>query len=164
MLPGGEKDKREKAGPGTKKMKKNLTSYRIIYGDTDQMGVVYYANYLKWFEIGRTELLRQIGIPYASIEEKGLRFPVTEVSCRYFRPSRYDDVITIETALTSLGRVTLTFSYRILRKEKDDEVLIASGWTKHACVDERGEVAKIPPVLEAALKAAVSHASKEKSP
>ncbi|MEK6562613.1 MAG: thioesterase family protein [Candidatus Binatota bacterium] len=145
-------------------MKKNLTSYRIIYGDTDQMGVVYYANYLKWFEIGRTELLRQIGIPYASIEEKGLRFPVTEVSCRYFRPSRYDDVITIETALTSLGRVTLTFSYRILRKEKDDEVLIASGWTKHACVDERGEVAKIPPVLEAALKAAVSHASKEKSP
>src|SRR3990167_1252053 len=127
-------------------MKKNLTSYRIIYGDTDQMGVVYYANYLKWFEIGRTELLRQIGVPYASIEEKGLRFPVTEVSCRYFRPSRYDDVITIETALTSLGRVTLTFSYRLLRKE--DGALIASGWTKHACVDEKGEVTKIPPDLE----------------
>ena len=154
MLPGGKKDKREKAGPCTKKMKKNLTSYRIIYGDTDQMGVVYYANYLKWFEIGRTELLRQIGVPYASIEEKGLRFPVTEVSCRYFRPSRYDDVITIETALTSLGRVTLTFSYRLLRKE--DGALIASGWTKHACVDKKGEVTRIPVELEATLKSAVS--------
>jgi len=137
-------------------MEKNLTSYRVIYGDTDQMGVAYYANHLKWFEIGRTEFLRQTGMPYFSIEEKGLRFPVIEVSCRYFRPSRYDDVITIETTLTSLGRATLTFSYRLLRKDKEDEVLIASGWTKHACVDEKGEVAKIPPDLEATLKAAVS--------
>lgn len=135
-------------------MKKNLASYRVIYADTDQMGVAYYANYLKWFEIGRTELLRQIGIPYTSIEGMGLRFPVTEVSCRYFRPSRYDDAITIETTLTSLGRVTLTFSHRILRKE--DEVLIASGWTKHACVDEEREVTKIPDELEATLKTAIS--------
>ena len=78
------------------------------------------------------------------------------------RPSRYDDVITIETALTSLGRVTLTFSYRLLRKE--DGALIASGWTKHACVDKKGEVTKIAPDLEAALKAALSPTSKEKSP
>lgn len=135
-------------------MEKNLASYRVIYGDTDRMGVAYYANYLRWFEIGRTELLRQLGLPYTAIEEKGLRFPVTEVSCRYFRPSRYDDVIAIETTLTSLGRATLTFSYRLLRKE--DGALIASGWTKHACVDEKGEVAKIPPDLEAVLRAAVS--------
>lgn len=134
-------------------MEKNLASYRVIYADTDQMGVVYYANYLEWFEIGRTELLRQIGIPYTSIEEMGLRFPVTEVSCRYFRPSRYDDVITIETTLTSLGRVTLTFSYRLLRQE--DGALVASGWTKHACVDEKGEVVKIPSGLEATLKIAI---------
>jgi len=135
-------------------MTKALAPYRVIYGDTDQMGVVYYANYLKWFEIGRTEFLRQTGAPYTSIEQQGLRFPVTEASCRYYRPSRYDDMITIETALSSLGRATLTFSYRILRKE--DGVLIASGWTRHACVDEKGEVTKIPPNLEAALKAAVS--------
>ena len=137
-------------------MEKNLTSYRVIYGDTDQMGVVYYANYLKWFEIGRTELLRQAGMPYSLIEEKGLRFPVIEVSCRYFRPSRYDDVITIETSLTSLGRATLTFSYRLLRKDKEDEVLIASGGTKHACVDEKGEVTKISPEVEDRLKAVIS--------
>jgi len=70
-------------------------------------------------------------------------------------------MITIETALSSLGRATLTFSYRILRKE--DGVLIASGWTKHACVDEKGEVTKIPPNLETTLKAALSPTPKEKS-
>ena len=67
---------------------KNVTSYRVIYGDTDQMGVVYYANYLRWFEKGRSEFLRQIDLPYKTIEEQGLHFPVTEVSCRYFRSAR----------------------------------------------------------------------------
>jgi len=61
----------------------NLTSYRIIYGDTDQMGVVYYANYLRWFERGRSEFLRQIGLPYATIEKAGFHFPVAEVACRF---------------------------------------------------------------------------------
>ena len=118
------------------------------------MGVAYYANYLKWFEMGRTELLREIGVPYTSIEVKGLYFPVTEVSCRYYRPARYDERLMIETTLTSLGGVTMTFCYRIYRQ--DDEFLIASGWTKHACVDLQGEVAKIPPNLKDTLKAAVS--------
>lgn len=140
--------------------RKGVSTYRVIYGDTDQMGVAYYANYLKWFEIGRTELLRQIGLPYTAIEAKGLRFPVIEVSCRYFRPSRYDDVINIETSLISLGRATLTFSYRLSRKEKEDEVLIASGWTKHACVGPKGEVARIAGDLENALKAALSPPTK----
>ena len=142
--------------------RKAISHYRVIYGDTDQMGVVYYANYLRWFEIGRTDLLRQIGVPYTAIEKKGLRFPVIEVSCRYYRPSRYDDVIAVETTLTALGRATLVFSYRLWRKE--DGELIASGSTKHACVDEKGEVTKIPADLQATLKAAVSPASKEKSP
>ena len=135
-------------------MRKNLTSYRVIYGDTDQMGVAYYANYLRWFEIGRTEFLRQTGIPYTSIEEKGLRFPVTEASCRYLRPARYDEEISIETTLASLRRVTLTFNYRILRQE--DGTLIATGWTKHACVNQEGEVIRIPDDLETLLKAAIS--------
>jgi len=82
---------------------KNLTSLRVIYGDRDQMGVAYYANYLRWFEIGRTELLRQIGLAYTAIEKMGLRFPVTEVSCRYLKAARYDDRIIIETGLSSLG-------------------------------------------------------------
>ncbi len=78
-------------------MARNLTSYRIIYGDTDQMGVVYYANYLKWFEMGRTEFLREIGVPYVSGEDTGLHFPVIEVSCRYYRPAHYDEGILIDS-------------------------------------------------------------------
>jgi acyl-CoA thioester hydrolase len=87
-------------------MQKSLAPYRVIYGDTDQMGVVYYANYLRWFEMGRTELLRQIGATYSSVEEAGFFFPVTEVSCRYLKPARFDDEITVETTLTALGRDT----------------------------------------------------------
>ena len=132
---------------------RTLASYRVIYGDTDQMGVAYYSNYLRWFEIGRTELLRQTGVPYKSIESQGLYFPVTEVSCRYFRPARYDDNIVIETTLAELGRATLTFRYKLYRNE--DQELLASGWTKHACVDEKGEVTRIPPALAAALKEVV---------
>ena len=134
-------------------MAKNITVYRTIYGDTDQMGVVYYANYLRWFEKGRSEFLRQIGVPYSSVEEKGLHFPVIEVSCRYHSPSRYDDEITIETTLVSLGRATLNFNYRLYRKE--DELIVATGWTKHACVDAEGQVTKIPSDLESVMKAAL---------
>ncbi len=140
-------------------MKKSLASYRVIYGDTDQMGVAYYANYLRWIEMGRTEFLRQAGIPYSSIEEKGLCFPVTEISCRYLRPARYDDVITIETTLTSIGRATLTFSYRLFLQE--DDLLIATGWTKHACVDKMGHVKRMPPNLETALNASISPSAKQ---
>ena len=141
---------------------RTLASYRVIYGDTDQMGVAYYSNYLRWFEIGRTELLRQTGVPYKSIESQGLYFPVTEVSCRYFRPARYDDNIVIETTLAELGRATLTFRYKVYREESKE--LLASGSTKHACVDREGRVTKIPPALQPTLKAAVSPAPKEKSP
>ncbi|MBI4527686.1 MAG: acyl-CoA thioesterase [Deltaproteobacteria bacterium] len=132
---------------------KNIASYRVIYGDTDQMGVAYYANYLRWFEIGRTEFLRQVAVPYTSIEEKGLCFPVAEVSCRYHKPAHYDDAITIETSLTALSRASLTFSYRLFRPGRD---LIASGWTRHACVDREGRVTRIPADLEAILMAQIS--------
>ena|SRR5919198_4155059 len=129
---------------------KNSSSYRVIYGDTDQMGVVYYANYLRWFEFGRTEFLREFGMPYASIEETGLYFPVTEVWCNYHKPARFDDLVIIETSLTSLGRASLTFSYAVTRQENGE--LLVTGWTKHASVDREGMVTKIPPQLEAKLK------------
>ncbi|MFQ5683731.1 MAG: acyl-CoA thioesterase [Candidatus Binatia bacterium] len=131
-------------------MSDTLASYRVIYGDTDQMGVVYYANYLRWFEMGRTEFLRQMAVPYTSIENRGCHFPVTEVSCRYFRPARYDDEITIETVLNSLGRASLTFNYRLYRRV--NQSLLAAGWTKHACVDQEGQVRRLPPALETILK------------
>jgi acyl-CoA thioester hydrolase len=128
---------------------KNVTSYRVIYGDTDQMGVVYYANYLRWFESGRSELLRQIGLPYGKIEEQGFHFPVTEVSCRYAHSARYDEVVKIETELSSLGRATLVFNYHVSRES--DGTLLATGSTRHACIDQAGRLSRIPKTLENAL-------------
>jgi acyl-CoA thioester hydrolase len=131
----------------------NATCYRVIYGDTDRMGVVYYANYLRWFERGRSEFLRQIGYPYSQIEDQGYHFPVTEVSCRYLRSVRYDDVITIETRLTAVGRATLHFGYRI--SSEADEAL-ATGSTQHACLDATGQIARIPADLARRLSTALT--------
>jgi acyl-CoA thioester hydrolase len=132
---------------------KNSAQYRVIYGDTDQMGVVYYANYLRWFELGRTEFLRQLSMPYASIEERGFYFPVTEATCRYHTPARFDDLIVIETTLTSLGRASFTVSYRLYRHR--DGAALATGETRHACVNREGEVRRIPADLEKNLRSAL---------
>jgi acyl-CoA thioester hydrolase len=139
----------DQARPATK----NATSYRVIYGDTDQMGMVYYANYLRWFEQGRSEFLRQIGSPYKQIESRGYHFPVTELSCRYFKPVHYDDVITIETQLASVGGATLNFEYKIFRQ--GESAPVAMGSTTHACVAAGGRVARIPRELAQLLVSAV---------
>ena len=131
---------------------KNFTTYRVIYGDTDQMGVVYYANYLRWFERGRSEFLRQIGLPYSAIEEAGFHFPVADVNCRYAQSARYDDVVQIETELVELGRASLSFKYVISRES--DPCTLATGSTKHACVDSSGRVRRIPKILLDTVKAA----------
>ena len=130
----------------------NITSYRVIYGDTDQMGVVYYAHYLRWFEQGRSEFLRQIGLPYSRIEERGFHFPVIKVNCRYADSARYDEEIEITTELTELGRASLSFGYRISRESNHD--LLATGATKHACIGGSGKVVRMPAVLLDALKVA----------
>jgi acyl-CoA thioester hydrolase len=132
---------------------KNMTSYRVIYGDTDQMGVVYYANYLRWFESGRSEFLRQIGCPYTQIESRGYHFPVTELSCRYFKPVHYDDLITIETQLTLVRRATLNFHYKIFRQGEGEP--IAMGSSTHACVTASGRIARIPADLANLLASVV---------
>ena len=136
----------------TETMLKNITSVRVIYGDTDQMGIVYYANYLRWFEKGRSEFLRQIGLPYATIEQQGFHFPVIEVTCRYSQAAHYDDVITIETALAEVGRARLTFNYRVARES--DNALLAVGSTRHACVSRTGRPVRLPKALVEALAAA----------
>ncbi len=138
----------------TQSSSSNVITYRVIYGDTDQMGVVYYANYLRWFEKGRGELLRASGIPYATIERRGMHFPVAEVSCRYFRPAHYDDLIVIETRIASVSRASLTFTYRIMREAEG--ALLASGSTKHACVDGQGRIMRIQQDLMKTLEVMVS--------
>ncbi|MDH3442660.1 MAG: acyl-CoA thioesterase [Deltaproteobacteria bacterium] len=130
----------------------NVTSYRVIYGDTDKMGIVYYANYLRLFERGRCELLRELGVPYGEIEARGIHFPVVEAHCRYAKPARYDDLVLIETELEFVSRATLIFSYRILREP--DGPPLAEGSTKHACVDGAGKVVRIPADLARMLEQA----------
>ena len=139
-------------------MTTNLTTatlYRVIYGDTDQMGVVYYANYLRWFERGRSEFLRGIGLPYTEIEAAGFHFPVVEVTCRYAQSARYDDVIEIATTLVDLSRAYLVFDYKISRQT--DQVGLAGGSTKHVCIDGEGQVKRIPKMLMDAVELAIQN-------
>ncbi|HQR29565.1 MAG TPA: thioesterase family protein [Anaeromyxobacteraceae bacterium] len=114
---------------------------RVIYGDTDQMGVVYYANYLRWFEAGRTEFLREKGISYADFEDReGLVLPVAEAGVTYRMPARYDDLVSVETSLVEARRASARFEYAVRRA--DD--LLATGFTVHACVDREGRIRRLP--------------------
>ena len=117
---------------------------RVIYGDTDAGGVVYNATYLRYFEMGRTEMMRSAAMPYSRIEERGLILPVTESFLRYKAPARYDDLLTIETSLVEVKKVSCRFDYRILRPEKDRDQLLVKGFTVHACVDRQGKLTPFP--------------------
>lgn len=117
-------------------------SFRVIYGDTDMMGVVYYANYFRYFEAGRNEFLRAHGLEYKDFEKGGFALPVVNAAARYHAPARYDDELTLETSLTEVRFSTLRIAYRLTRDA--DESLIATGDTRHACVGPDGRVARLP--------------------
>ena len=121
------------------------TPYRVIYGDTDNMGVAYYANYLRWFEMGRTEMFRALGLTYRAIEEKGIYLPVSEAHCKYMSSARYDDLIVIETALDARVKGGMKFDYRIF--SEDEKTLLARGYTKHAFMNAGGRVVRPPKFL-----------------
>jgi acyl-CoA thioester hydrolase len=124
------------------------TELRVIYGDTDQMGFVYHANYLRFFETGRNEYLRAKGLPYREIEETlRVRLPVVEVQAQYKAPARYDDVLTVETVLPKVGRASARFEYRVLRGAE----LLVTGHTVHACIDFDGKIQRLPAGLAARL-------------
>jgi acyl-CoA thioester hydrolase len=120
----------------------HCTPYRVIYGDTDTMGVAYHANYLRWFEIGRTELFRYLGMPYREIEARGLMLPVSEVQCKYLNPARYDDLIIIEATVNVGFRAGMQFDYAIT--SQDRSVTHTTGYTRHAFVNGRGKVVRPP--------------------
>lgn len=84
---------------------------RVIYGDTDAMGIVYHGNYLRWFEVGRTELFRTLGIVYRDLEARGYYLPLTKAYCHYHAPARYDDILVIETSIADWGRASIRFDY-----------------------------------------------------
>jgi acyl-CoA thioester hydrolase len=120
---------------------------RVIYADTDAMGIVYHANYIKWFEIGRTELMRARGIAHADIAPLGFALPVTRVYCHYLLPSRLDQVLAVLTTIDYVKRASLKFTYQIW-----DEALTerrVEGYTVHACTDTGGRVVRLPsPLVE----------------
>ena len=133
------------------------TQARVRYAETDQMGIVYYANYLVWFELGRVELLRSLGLAYSRLEtDHGCILPVIEARCRYRSPARYDDEILIETRPAMLRGSVLKFAYRIYRKldqkEKERE-LLAEGETVHVVCDDQLQRKALPERYAAAIKA-----------
>lgn len=115
---------------------------RVRYADTDQMGVTYHANYLVWFEVGRTDWLRESGWTYRHMEEAGVSLPVIEVFCQYRQPARYDDELEIQTRATLLTPVRIRFDYDVVRVT--DGTVAASGHSVHAALNQAGRPCRLP--------------------
>ncbi len=115
---------------------------RVRYSETDQMGVVYYANYMIWFEVARTDLLRSSGWSYREMESEGFALPVIEAHCDYRQSAKYDDEIEIRTSGTWLSPVRVRFDYQVVRTR--DACVLAGGHTVHAALDSEGRPRRLP--------------------
>ena len=121
---------------------------RIIFGDTDKMGVVYYANYLRFFESARAALLRERGLTGRDLDQLGVGFPVTEAHCRYRKPAYYEDLLDVDIRIAELGAVRVRFEYEIRR----DSELLVDGYTVHACVrGDSGRPVRVPEAIRHAF-------------
>lgn len=131
----------------------HTTTVRVRYGETDAMGIVHHSNYLRWFEVGRVELMRDSGFPYTEFEGRRIVSPVIESALRWRSPARFDDLLTIETQLAEAGPVRIRFEYRILR----DGLLLCEGHTAHAFTGPSGRpvaLSKVAPDLWERIQAA----------
>lgn len=126
----------------TDRPRQSRSSVRVRYAETDQMGVVYYANYFVWFEVGRTDWLRQTGSTYRAMEEEGMGLPVIEAHCAYRQPARYDEEIEIRTTGRLLSPARVAFDYEVVRPR--DAMVVATGSTVHAAVDRDGRPRRLP--------------------
>jgi acyl-CoA thioester hydrolase len=117
-----------------------VTRLRVRYAETDRMGVVYYANYFVWFEVGRTDWLRETGWSYRAMEADGVSLPVIEAHCDYRQPSRYDDELEVRTRATLLSPIRVRFDYEVAR----DGTVLTTGHTVHAAVDVNGRPCRLP--------------------
>ena len=125
------------------------STVRVRYAETDQMGIAWHGEYLAWFEVGRTDLLRGRGCTYRELEAQGLRLPVIEVQARFLRPALYDDVLEIHTRLSGLGGARVSFDYEVRRPGTEGP--LATGSTSHAAVDLEGRPRRIPEDLRRRL-------------
>ena len=130
---------------------------RVRYAETDQMGVVYYGNFFTWFEIGRAEMLRSLGLSYRQMEEDGAVLPVAKASCRYRSPAHYDDEVLIRTRCIALRGALVTFGYRLLREvpsdmQEPEYLLLAEGETSHMVLDRSLNRCPLPAKYVQALR------------
>jgi acyl-CoA thioester hydrolase len=116
----------------------------VIYADTDAMGIVYHTNYIRWFEVGRTELLRGMGITHEGMRGEPFLLPLTRVYCHYLAPARIDDVLIIEAEITWLKRASIRFQYEIWNERRN--VKHVEGWSVHACTNREGRIVRLPEV------------------
>lgn len=130
-------------------VKTTTSTVRVRYAETDKMGVVYYANYLVWFEVGRTDWLRDRGWSYRAMEEEGIQLPVIEAHCEYRQGARYDDDIDVRTTARKLSAVRLQFDYELIRRA--DAALLATGYTVHATIDRLGRPTRMPDRIQELL-------------
>ena len=125
-------------------------SVRVRYPETDRMGLAWHGHYLAWFELGRTEWMRDAGCPYGKLEdENGIFFPVVQAGADYKSPARYDDQLCVRTRLTRLGGVRVRFEYEVVRETNDQ--LLATGFTEHGAVDTKGKPRRLPESLRERL-------------
>jgi acyl-CoA thioester hydrolase len=125
------------------------TTVRVRYAETDQMGVVYYANYFVWFEVARADLLRTLGWSYREMEESGVHLPVIEARCDYHRPARYDDELDVRTEGRLVSPVRLAFAYEVIVLGQSDAA--ATGRTVHAAIGRDGRPCRLPARLREAF-------------
>jgi acyl-CoA thioester hydrolase len=132
---------RLRSGQGTA-ARQTASSVRVRYAETDKMGVVYHSNYFVWFEIGRTDWLRDTGWTYREMEADGIQLPVIEAHCEYRQGARYDDDVEIKTVAKKLSPVRIQFDYEVFRRA--DGALLAAGHTVHATIDRDGRPVRMP--------------------
>lgn len=116
--------------------------YRVRYGDTDKLGISYYANYFVWFEAARTEYFRALGLPYTECEKKGVFLPVVETAAKYLQPSTYDDLLIVRTSVSEFGKSSMRFEYQVLNKAT--QKLLATGFSVHVFVDRQMRPVRVP--------------------
>lgn len=121
-----------------------VAEVRVLFADTDAMGIVYYANYLKWFEAGRVELMRRMGMAYRELTGIGVHLPVTEANVRYLSPARYDDLLSVYAEVLVRKRASIAFGYRI---DREDGTILADGATVHAFTDGDGRIIRVPEIF-----------------
>ncbi|OIO36723.1 MAG: hypothetical protein AUJ74_01360 [Candidatus Omnitrophica bacterium CG1_02_44_16] len=130
-------------------VKVHTTEIKVRYAETDKMGIVYYANYLVWFEVGRTEYLLAQGLDYCDVEKEGLFMAVVESNCVYKSPARYADIVVVHTWPSDVRSSSLKFNYKVLRKK--DGLLLAEGYTTHVLIDKDVKPRKIPQNIKSLL-------------